>query len=195
MASTARVIDKDEGWAELKKRLSDLSQPNRVAVGVQSNATGKSEDGSLNMAALASVHEFGARIEHPGGTPYKVTERGAVFVKKGTHGIDGVTKAHMITIPERSFIRSTVDENAGKYNRLAKALMRKIVGGQLELRQALGLIGAKVQADIKRRIQRGIDPPLRPRTIERKRSSKQLIDTGQLLNSITYEVGRDLEGA
>jgi hypothetical protein len=41
---------------------------------------------------------------------------------------------------------------------------------------------------IKQRIANGIAPPNSPYTIARKGSSKPLIDTGQLRNSITYQV-------
>ena len=91
-------------------------------------------------------------------------------------------------IPERSFLRATMDENARIYGRLAKALYGRVLVGALSVRTALDLFGLRVVADVKRRIQRGIPPLLSLVTIARKKSSKPLIDTGQLINSITHEV-------
>ncbi|MDF7681191.1 hypothetical protein PT300_11600 [Enterobacteriaceae bacterium ESL0689] len=49
-------------------------------------------------------------------------------------------------------------------------------------------MGEKLAGEVKRKIQSGIAPPLDPKTIARKGSSRPLIDTGNLLQSITYEV-------
>jgi len=91
-------------------------------------------------------------------------------------------------IPERSHVRATIDENGATYHDLAKTLYRRVLEGELGLHQALGIFGTKVASDMKRKIQRGIDPPLAESTIRAKQSSKPLIDTGQLIGSITYEV-------
>ncbi|MEY0908199.1 hypothetical protein AB7180_15570, partial [Providencia rettgeri] len=50
------------------------------------------------------------------------------------------------------------------------------------------IVGEKLAGEVKRKIQAGINPPLDPKTVKRKKSSKPLIDTGNLLQSITYEV-------
>lgn len=57
---------------------------------------------------------------------------------------------------------------------------------KLTLRQA----GALVEGVAKLNIQRGRPewPPLKPETVKRKKSSKPLIDTGTLLNSITHKI-------
>lgn len=93
-------------------------------------------------------------------------------------------------IKERSFLRATIDERLRDYRKLVKRLGELIVTKKLTTEQALDMFGMRVVADVKRRIQAGIDPALAPETIARKGSSKQLIDTGQLVNSITHEVRR-----
>jgi hypothetical protein len=92
-------------------------------------------------------------------------------------------------VPERSFVRGTIDANETKYRALVKLLAGQIVEGRLNKKQALMLLGAKVEADIKERVRAGIQPPLAPSTVAHKGSSTPLIDTGQLLSSIDYEVG------
>lgn len=61
----------------------------------------------------AAIHEFGGVIHHPGGTPYIVTKaEGARFISKaaaaGMKVPPPVTKPHDITMPERSFMRSSL---------------------------------------------------------------------------------------
>lgn len=92
-------------------------------------------------------------------------------------------------IPERSFIRSNDRKNKDKYKKMIQNGMIKVLKGELEPFQVLGLVGEQVTSDIKGGITAGLKPDLDPKTIERKGSSKPLIDTGQLLNSITYKVG------
>ena len=67
----------------------------------------------------------------------------------------------------------------------------------MDVRRALGILGAKAQADIQARIRAGIAPPLAASTLRRKLAltrkgakgePKPLIDTGQLVASITYRV-------
>lgn len=91
-------------------------------------------------------------------------------------------------VPERSFIRSTIDENSAKYHDLAKRLLSMVIDGKKTTFEALSLLGLRVVADIRRTIQRGIPPPNAESTIRQKHSSKPLIDKGQLINSITYKV-------
>jgi hypothetical protein len=96
-------------------------------------------------------------------------------------------------IPERSFIRSTVDANQSKYRVAAKRFMDLVVTGKMAMDKALGKFGSLIKADIQATIVKGIPPPLSEATIdarERKKrmSTKPLVDTGQLKGSIDYEV-------
>ncbi|MEK2481916.1 hypothetical protein AB7321_12615 [Providencia rettgeri] len=91
-------------------------------------------------------------------------------------------------IPERSFLRSTLNENKDNASRLlAKELKADIELGEFSDRP-FAIVGEKLAGEVKRKIQAGINPPLDPKTVKRKKSSKPLIDTGNLLQSITYEV-------
>lgn len=91
-------------------------------------------------------------------------------------------------IPQRSFLRATVDEKRAEIDRLELALLTQVVEGKIELRQALDLMGAKVAGWIQTRIADGIAPPNAASTSRRKTSSKPLVDTGQLRSAITWIV-------
>lgn len=92
------------------------------------------------------------------------------------------------TIPERSFIRATVDENAEEIGRLQKRLVELIAKGKITRPKALELLGQKIVALVQKRIRDRIPPPLTPETVQRKGSSVPLIDKGQLVQSITFRV-------
>ena len=93
-------------------------------------------------------------------------------------------------IPERSFIRATIDAGVMKYRRLSKTLMQRElqVPHTASLKNALRLLGEKLRADIIAHINKGIEPENAPETIARKGSSKPLIDTAQMKQSINYEI-------
>lgn len=165
----------------------------KVHVGVQGAAASADHEGVTN-AMLAAVHEFGTTIKHPGGTPYRIGSDGmAVFLPKGAAGATGVTKPHDIVIPERSFIRSTIDENRDEYRKEIKRLAALVLDGKLTEEKALAIFGLRVEGDIQARIQGGIAPPLKAATIKRKtvagkKGTTPLIGSGQLVASITSEV-------
>lgn len=91
-------------------------------------------------------------------------------------------------IPARSFLGGTLAATGRDLDAMIKAQKRKVEDGELSVDQALNRIGAKHAADVQEFISAGIDPPNAAATVELKGSSKPLIDTGQLRQSITHEV-------
>ena len=93
-------------------------------------------------------------------------------------------------IPQRSFLRDTADLKREAWLKTAERLVKLIARGKLTVERALGLLGEKASGDVKRRIKSGtgIPPELQPATIRAKGSSRPLVDTGRLVNSISYQV-------
>lgn len=91
-------------------------------------------------------------------------------------------------IPARPSLGPTIDEKRGEYRRLSRHLGDSVLTGTMTQGQALALLGARVVADVRRTIQRGVPPPNAPATIRAKGSSKPLIDTGEMNRAIDYEV-------
>ncbi len=96
-------------------------------------------------------------------------------------------------VPERSFIRATIDENAHKYKEFIARVAGLVLLGKMSEHQALELVGLKVQGDVVRRINAGIPPPLAASTLRRKTvnglvGTTPLVETGQLKSAITFEV-------
>lgn len=105
-------------------------------------------------------------------------------------------------IPERSFLRSTFDEQRPALLELIRKLVRGIYEGKITTQKALGVIGVKFAADVKKKVTEGeqIPPPNAPATLARKAAKgeaaaapRTLIDTGRLINSVTHQVvtGKD----
>lgn len=94
-------------------------------------------------------------------------------------------------IPERSFLRSTVDEKSNDYAALLAKLVGQVVDGKITPTQALDRLGLTVERDVKRKIVEIKEPPNAASTIRMKKSSNPLVDTGQLRQSITYEIRRE----
>ena len=91
-------------------------------------------------------------------------------------------------IPERSFMRSTASEEANNLGRLAKIQISECLGGKASAHNAFATVGAYLQGKIVEKITDGDFEPNTEATVKRKKSSKPLIDTGQLRGAITYEV-------
>jgi len=90
-------------------------------------------------------------------------------------------------IPERSFLRATVDENRVKYAKILEVAALRLLDGESPDR-AFGIVGMTVVADVQRRIRDRISPANAPSTIRQKGSDVPLIDTGRLRQSIDYVV-------
>lgn len=157
----------DRGWKKLVQIAKQMRGEGLMTlkvgiIGENADKEHISEDGksTITMARLGGVHEYGAVIK----------------VGKGR-----------IVIPQRSFIRATIAEK-NNYKDLVAKLFKQVISGQRDEKTALSLLGETIVGDIKMRIAEGIEPANSPRTIAAKGSSKPLVDTGQLRNSITYAV-------
>lgn len=175
----AGFSDIDSGWDTLAKTLKGMSSKT-VKVGIQA-----SEDSELLQ--IANVQEFGADIDHPGGTPYIIGKGGkARFVKKGTPNIVGITKPHKIIIPSRPFIRQTFDKRIKELQEIGVDLGGLVIDDKLMLKQALELWGDKFVAFIRNEIAEGNNfEPNAPATIRMKGAGKHpLQDSGRLQQAL-----------
>jgi hypothetical protein len=193
-----RVTVKDRGWVRIQLALRRLDGY-QATIGLHPDSG--QHKGEISNVGLGVVHEFGVQFMHPGGTPFMVTDQGGssrsggmvytgavVFLRKGDPRAIGITQPHIIQIPERSFVRSTWDKKVRGYERLMMRQAVLVIDGKAKPQEAIGRVGEKVLADVRRTMNRGVPPPLKPETIRRKRSSKPLIDTAQLKQALTVKV-------
>ena len=91
-------------------------------------------------------------------------------------------------IPERSFLRRTVDTRRADIATVIEKSFEQVVAGRLTPEAAGARLGAWVQAAVRKTIQSHVPPPNAPATIAKKGSSATLIDEGRLRQGITFNV-------
>lgn len=137
----------------------------------------------------------------------RVADLGRAHVRAGVvgppahqqHGDSGMTNGEIAllhelgnrNLPPRSFVGATMRDPAvqAQFAQLQARVVGLVIEGRMSRDQALGLLGAFMAGAIKRTIVDGkVSPPLAPGTIEAKGSDKVLVDTGQLVGAVGFEV-------
>lgn len=93
-----------------------------------------------------------------------------------------------IKIPERSFIRATFDEKESEINKTVERFMIRYIEGDISIRTLESTLGEYLVGLVKKTIVDMDSPSLQPETIARKGSSGVLIDTGRMLDTVTYKM-------
>ena len=93
-------------------------------------------------------------------------------------------------IPERPFFRNAMRGNQGKYARFMAARAKQIIEQKETFDRTLNQLGVMAVGDVQHEITVLSHPPNAPATIKAKGSSKPLIDTGEMRQSVTYQIRR-----
>lgn len=151
-------------WDKIRGEVRKLERAH-AKIGVLQSKGGNAERDGITMIELAAIHEFGS----PNAG-----------------------------IPERSFLRSTFRvHRRQELLALVTKLAGQVTSGNMTTKRALGILGQWGAAAVKNTIRSkqtiGMTDPgarqeLLQSTIDRKGSSTPLIDTGRLINTISYEV-------
>lgn len=154
----SKVAVNDKKWREVMQNIRALGTGPHVRVGVLAERGGNVQHGDAGLTLI----ELAAI--HEFGSP-------------------------VANIPERSFLRSTFTAKAGELKTVQGKIAQAIVERGMPVAQALNLLGAWAVSAVKSTITgTHIPPPLQPETVARKGSDRPLLDTGQLLGSISYVV-------
>ncbi|EFC1656255.1 TPA: hypothetical protein JLC35_000359 [Escherichia coli] len=86
--------------------------------------------------------------------------------------------------PPRPFFRNAIAEHEEEWKEQAALLIER--GDDIE--EVFSMLGTIIAADIQQSIRSLDSPPLSPVTIARKGFDKPLIDTKNMLDSVSYEV-------
>lgn len=98
--------------------------------------------------------------------------------------------APSVGVPERSYLRVTIRRHRDEYKRLIRANLRKVGNGQMTQEQSLGQLGEMAKGHVQAFI--ASNPyRLKAATIKRKGSSRALINTGHLRQSIQWGIEPD----
>jgi hypothetical protein len=97
-------------------------------------------------------------------------------------------KNNNVTIPERSFIRSTYNRQYKKVGKRFDQIFVSISKGNYNIIPRLKLIGLEQETETKKTITDMRTPENAESTIAKKGSSHPLIDTGEMRSKISHEV-------
>lgn len=89
-------------------------------------------------------------------------------------------------IPKRPFMVQTYERHGQKALKYLERMARQVVHGKVQAKQALNRVGVFYTGRVKDTIRNGAFVPNAPATIAAKKSSKPLIDTGTMRNSVTH---------
>lgn len=92
-------------------------------------------------------------------------------------------------IQERSFIRRTFILEKAELIKTQAGLAKQVVTRNLSMNDALEILGQWGAAAVKKTVTVGNNlPPLKPATVVKKGSDRPLVDTGRMIQSVSYEV-------
>lgn len=131
-------------------------------------------------AWLAAIHEYGLDIE--------VTPKMRAFLhRKGLHLKDSTTH---IKIPERPFLRTGYDKNRDAVLKIASLLLADVASGKMSARACYQGVGLQLASKIRDYAVELKEPKNHPFTTDQKGSSNPLVDTGDMIGSITWRVAK-----
>lgn len=110
----------------------------------------------------------------------------AEYAAYNEYGVPGKTKKWRI--PPRPFIRGWIENHGEDIKRTLDKLFQQVSEGKLSAVTAINRLGQFAQDGIKRYIISGAFEPNAESTVQRKGSSRPLIDTGTMRNSVRYKV-------
>lgn len=131
-----------------------------------------------NSQWLAAIHEYGCNIT--------VTPKMRAYLHhKGIHLKPTTT---VIRIPERSFLRSGHDAHIDEVMNKASKLLEQVISGKMSEDQLLKFVGLTLSTKIRTYARELSSPPNSSFTVEQKGSSNPLVDTGDMIEGISFEV-------
>lgn len=144
-----------------------------LAIPIRKELKGKSprEIQGLEFIPLKGSSPILAKIVNEKVTPYFLLKRS-------------------VTIPERSFLRSTINDKAKMEKALKKSnrQLMEVVEGKKNIEYWMNAFGLAIAAEIKNTINNGITPENSPLTAAMKGGTKPLYDSGRLINAIVHLV-------
>ena len=123
-------------------------------------------------AIIAAKNEYGGLFE----TSQEYKERSSK---------NGVSVPNKINIPSRPFMQNTATKQKSKWSKL---LVETLKNNSVNVENALNILGDQAKSDIQETIEEGDFTPNSLRTVAIKGKDTPLIDTGEMLKSVDYEV-------
>ncbi len=160
VAVKIETVEVDKGYKKLLDTLSNDVAGSFVEIGIFGGASPK----AASVLQYALANEFGVTI---------VTNEGVI-----------------ITIPERSWFRSTINQNNKIYQDDIEIGLTVIGLGKDTAAGVLTRLGIKIRNNLQTKIRDLKSPANADSTIKSKGSSNPLVDTRAMTRHVTYELGK-----
>lgn len=158
------VRDTDRGYRKVITNIGILDHNITVGVHADEGAAVHRDGGGMTIAEIAKAHEFG--------------------IPEGAGPTDQDPSA---ILPERSFIRSWVDQDGGEFLNEISHQCNAVAAGKKTAPVAAKQLAVRAEGQVKKRMIRGeITPKLSEATIAARidNSAIPLVDSGQLVASV-----------
>ena len=167
------------------KKLNALADEVEILIGYPQGLqhTPGFEGPALDMADLAQKMSMGA-----GPQTWKTSKTSGRGKKKQTT----VETHHVDSIPARPFIEDGIKNGTDEIDKQIEKYWKKQIEGGWIPNEGLHAIAVTAIGEIQKLVRGDYyrdEYPNSPETIKAKGSDKPLIDTGQLMNSLTYVIG------
>lgn len=130
------------------------------------------------LAMIASVHEYGARI--------KVTDKMRGYL--AYQGLHLKAETTHIVIPERSFLRTGADLHQQDVQRKAEQLIDKVILGNVSVESFFEMLALELRGKIQEHAIDLNNPVNHPFTVAGKGSNNPLVDSGGLINAMEVDI-------
>lgn len=168
------VTDKNK----LPEIIANCKKMNGKKIWVGIEAGKMHPDGDISLRALASIHEYGCRIN--------VTPKMRAYLHR--QGLHLKATTTQIVIPERSFIRAGYDQNEKSFlDFVEKKLVEGITKGH-SADSILTVCADELAGAIQEYAINLSSPANHPFTVQRKGSANPLVDTGSMVGAIKGKV-------
>ncbi|QAS52810.1 hypothetical protein [Halobacillus litoralis] len=196
--NNAGVTVHEDNIVEFQKVIEELGRY-RIEVGIFAEA-------DSFYAMIANVHEYGMTIKAkkkfltlplPASEGRSASEIEGLFRPPGTQILATSENGELtpmfilkeqVKIPERSFIRASFDEKEGDWTSLMERLIDKVFAFEITVEQMYEQLGAEVAANIQAKIRSISSPENSSLTKKNKGSTSPLVDSGGLIQRITWKV-------
>lgn len=160
---------------------------------------------------LAAIHEYGCTIKpkkarfltvpiHPDAVGKKANEFSDLFIFEAASGEKFLAKGEgdnlifyywltpSVTIPERSFLRAGHDAYIDEVMNKASKLVGQVINGKMSEEQLLDFVGLTLSTKIRKYARDVTSPSNSSATLLTKGSSNPLVNTGNMIEGIYFEV-------
>lgn len=94
-----------------------------------------------------------------------------------------------VNIPKRPFLGPTMIAHAPEYgDMIQERVKRLMIDNDYTAEEILNAVGKRMKQDVKKQIMNGDFTPNAPATLARKNGDRPLIDTGAMLNGVTFKI-------